>query len=242
MPSRWRRLFPSHTVPMVPSNPPPLRAPAGKRKTDDRPDDKQPLSHRSPEPHRPHGGIAADHTDGDPACRAGTRQGNRGGQQTTNRASLACRFVWTHAALACVPLAKAGPYEDGVAAHKKGQLGQAERLWLPLARNGDPAAQASLGRLYSKPLKRLRTDHAAAARGFRLAADQGFAPALYGLADGYGNGDGVPLSADQAPHGYGQSAPQGNLSAQQTDAAHRARARAGQGRVADAAGRAAGQP
>jgi TPR repeat protein len=42
----------------------------------------------------------------------------------------------------------AGPFEDGVAAYKRGDYASALRLWPPLAEQGDPDAQNLLGLMY----------------------------------------------------------------------------------------------
>lgn len=50
--------------------------------------------------------------------------------------------------LVTVSGAQAGPLEDGMQAHAKGDYATAQKLWRPLAEAGDPAAQRELGRLY----------------------------------------------------------------------------------------------
>ena len=44
--------------------------------------------------------------------------------------------------------AVAGPFEDGVAAHDKGDYAAALRLWRPIAEQGDASAQYNLGQMY----------------------------------------------------------------------------------------------
>ena len=46
--------------------------------------------------------------------------------------------------------ALAGPWEDGMAAHNRGDYVPAIRLFRPLAENGNPKAQGVLGRMYRK--------------------------------------------------------------------------------------------
>ena len=46
------------------------------------------------------------------------------------------------------PAAQAGPLEDGMAAHARGDFVAAQRLLEPLAQAGDPAAQRALGEMY----------------------------------------------------------------------------------------------
>jgi uncharacterized protein len=45
-------------------------------------------------------------------------------------------------------VASAGPYEDGLAAAKRGDHATALKLWRPLAEQGHPLAQFGLGALY----------------------------------------------------------------------------------------------
>jgi TPR repeat protein len=47
------------------------------------------------------------------------------------------------------PLA-AGPFEDAVAAHNKGDYATAFRLWRPFADQGNAHAQVNLGLMYAK--------------------------------------------------------------------------------------------
>ncbi len=46
-------------------------------------------------------------------------------------------------------VAVAGPFEDGVAAYKRGDYATALRLWRPLAEQGDADAQFNLGLMYA---------------------------------------------------------------------------------------------
>jgi TPR repeat protein len=46
--------------------------------------------------------------------------------------------------------AAAGPHEDGVAAHERGDYATALRLWRPLAEQGKANAQYNLGVMYDK--------------------------------------------------------------------------------------------
>lgn len=86
----------------------------------------------------------------------------------------------------------AGPFADGQAAYDKGNLEEARRLWMPLASSGDPKVQFQIGQNYEQK------DAAEAARWFRLAADQGLAPAQYSLANMYREGRGVPQNTAEA--------------------------------------------
>src|SRR5260370_32443649 len=44
----------------------------------------------------------------------------------------------------------AGPFEDGLAAHKRGDYATTLRFWRPLADQGDAQAQFNLGVIYAK--------------------------------------------------------------------------------------------
>jgi hypothetical protein len=59
--------------------------------------------------------------------------------------------------------AMAGPWEDGVAAYKRGDYAAAHDLWRPLAERGDPRAQNNLGVLYEKGLGIIADPETAAA-------------------------------------------------------------------------------
>ena len=66
----------------------------------------------------------------------------------------------------------AGPYEDGVAAYRKGDFSTALRLYRPLAESGHIDAQFSLGGLYSEG-KGVPQDQAEAMKWYRKSAVQG---------------------------------------------------------------------
>jgi TPR repeat protein len=51
-----------------------------------------------------------------------------------------------------VPVA-AGPFEDGLAAHARGDYAAAMRLWRPLADQGNANAQNNLGAMYARAAK-----------------------------------------------------------------------------------------
>jgi TPR repeat protein len=78
---------------------------------------------------------------------------------------------------------QAGQLEDGVQAYASWKMDEAMKLLRPLAEKGNPAAQYYVGELtgwYEKP-----NDLAAAFKWFRLAADQGYAPAEARVGDMY---------------------------------------------------------
>jgi TPR repeat protein len=87
--------------------------------------------------------------------------------------------------------ALAGPLEDGADAYARGDFATALRLFRPLADQGNSAAQALLGGMYSLGVGVPQSD-AEAIRWFRRAADQGNASAMSSLGSMYEYGHGVP--------------------------------------------------
>jgi len=85
----------------------------------------------------------------------------------------------------------AGPWEDVVAAHGRGDYATTLRLLRPLADQGLAKAQERLGVLYYGG-QGVPQDYAEAVKWFRLAAERGDANALYALGLMYHNGQGVP--------------------------------------------------
>ena len=79
--------------------------------------------------------------------------------------------------LVLVTHATAGPYEDGVAAYDQQQYATALKLWLPLAEQGNAAAQFNVAVLYEKGLG-TASDVVEAARWYLKAAEQGSDSAL----------------------------------------------------------------
>jgi TPR repeat protein len=59
--------------------------------------------------------------------------------------------------------AAAGPYEDGLAAAKRGDHATALILWRPLAQQGDAQAQSGLGTMYANGVG-VAQDYAEAAK------------------------------------------------------------------------------
>jgi len=85
----------------------------------------------------------------------------------------------------------AGPFEDGVAAYKRGDYATALRLWRPFAEQGIAQAQSNLGVMYHKG-EGIPQDYAKAVVWFRKAAEQGIAQAQSNLGVMYGKGEGAP--------------------------------------------------
>jgi TPR repeat protein len=82
--------------------------------------------------------------------------------------------------------AAAGPYEDALAAYRKGDYGTVLRLMRPLADRGEAHAQSVIGAMYAEG-----QDYAAALSWYRKAADQGYAYAQDEVGRMFANGMGV---------------------------------------------------
>ena len=116
-------------------------------------------------------------------------------------------------ALALFGSARAGPFEDGQAASKRGDYAEALLLWRPLAEQGEAKAQFSLGSMYDEG-KGVPQDFDQAATWFRKAADQGYAAAQNGLGRLSVLGRGAPKDFEQAAAWFRKAADQGYASAQ----------------------------
>ena len=75
------------------------------------------------------------------------------------------------------------------------------KVWLPLAEQGDPAAQTYVGEIYEQGLG-IQPDPAAAATWYRKAADKGYSRAALNLGTLYEQGRGVPRDPAQALNWY----------------------------------------
>src|SRR5512140_464493 len=109
----------------------------------------------------------------------------------------ACVFV----VLQGTPTARAGPFEDGVAAYDRGEFRTAFELWLPLAQGGNATVQFNLATLYEKG-SGVAQDSAEAARWYLEAAKQGDIDAQLKMAEIYEQGAGVPKDAVAARRWY----------------------------------------
>ena len=98
------------------------------------------------------------------------------------------------------------------AAYKHRDYAEAFQLFKPLAEDGNPAAEYSLGTMYHLG-QWIPKDDAQAVIWFRKAGDQGYAYAEYALGLMYGNGSGVPVDITEAQKWYGKAAEQGNAPA-----------------------------
>jgi Caspase domain/Sel1 repeat len=84
------------------------------------------------------------------------------------------------------------------------------RVWLPLAEDGDPAAQTNVGEIFEKGLGVL-PDYAAAAVWYRRGAERGSSRAAINLGQLYEQGQGVPKDPVQALGWYRKAAGLGDL-------------------------------
>jgi hypothetical protein len=79
------------------------------------------------------------------------------------------------------------------------------KVWLPLAQQGDPAAQTYVGEIFEKGLG-VVPDYGAAAEWYRRAAQQNYSRAAINLANLYEQGLGVPQDGKQALNWYRRAA------------------------------------
>ena len=104
-------------------------------------------------------------------------------------------------------------FEDGVAAHNRGDYATAIRLLLPLAEEGLAKAQVNLGLLYFNGQGVPQND-AEAVKWFRKAADQGDNFAQHNLGVIYDAGRGVSQDRVEAVKWYQKAADHGLADAQ----------------------------
>jgi hypothetical protein len=107
----------------------------------------------------------------------------------------------------------AGPLEDGLAAHGRGDYPMAMRLWRPLADQGNADAQNNLGVMYARG-QGVPQDYAAAASWYQKAADHGHPEAANNLGVMYANGRGVPQDYVTAQIWFYLAAERGNSDAE----------------------------
>jgi TPR repeat protein len=86
-------------------------------------------------------------------------------------------------------------------AYDRADYATALRVWLPLAQEGDPAAQVNVGEIYEKGLG-VAPDYATAAAWYRKAAERGFSRAQIDLGHLYEKGLGVERDTIQALDWY----------------------------------------
>ena len=99
-------------------------------------------------------------------------------------------------------------WDEGVAAHKRGDYVTALREFRVLAGQGNAIAQVAVGLMYHNG-QGVPQDYAEAVKWYRKAANQGYAPAQYNLGVMYGKGQGVPQDYAEAVRWYRRAADQG---------------------------------
>jgi TPR repeat protein len=121
--------------------------------------------------------------------------------------------------LGLTPAAAAGPYEDGVAAAKRGDFVTAVRLWRPLAHAGNVDAETWLCRTFLRAEFVDGATNAALAPGEGLAecqaaADHGDLEAQYAMGELTMAGVGLPKDPVRGADWFRQAADQGYALAQ----------------------------
>ena len=101
----------------------------------------------------------------------------------------------------------------GVEAYERGEYQKAFEAWLPLAREGDPAAQRNVGHMFRRGLG-VPKNFKKAAEWYRRAAEQGLSRAQANLANMYLRGQGVAKDVKLAARWFRRAAEQGHAIAQ----------------------------
>jgi len=110
-------------------------------------------------------------------------------------------------------VAWAGPFEDGFAAHQRGDYATELLIMRPLAAQGNAEAQATVGMIYEEGLG-VKQSFAEAFKWYRLAAAQENTAAQNNLGLMYESGAGVPQDYVEAVRWYRLAAAQGYGQAQ----------------------------
>ena len=103
-------------------------------------------------------------------------------------------------------------FQEGLAAHERGDYATALREWRPLAEQGVDVAQYNLGVMYSYG-RGVPQDYGEAVKWLRLAAEQGLDVAQLNLGAMYLEGQGVPQDYVQAHTWFNLAGAGGNLGA-----------------------------
>lgn len=106
----------------------------------------------------------------------------------------------------------AGALADGMEAYRSGDFEGAAKLWVPLARAGDPLAQFNMGILHDLG-QGVDRDAAAAAEWFRRAAEAGDPIAAYNLGMMLAAGRGVEADPAAAAAWFSFAAERGHTAA-----------------------------
>ena len=112
-----------------------------------------------------------------------------------------------------VTTANAAPFDDAVAAYKRGDYAQALKIYRPLAAKGNAGAQHNLGHMYNNGTG-VTQDYKEAIKWYRLAAAQGLASAQCNLGLMYKAGQGVTQDYKEAIKWFRLAAAQGFAPAQ----------------------------
>ena len=112
------------------------------------------------------------------------------------------RLLWTAAAAGMLLLSAAIPshaqsFRQGVSAFNRQDYVQASRVFIPLAEQGSPSAQAYLGFMFETG-RGVPQNYTEAAMWYRRAAEQGDSLAQYSLGLLYDRGQGVPRDIVEA--------------------------------------------
>jgi TPR repeat protein len=117
-------------------------------------------------------------------------------------------------ATAFAGLVMAEELEDAAfAAAQRGDYATAVKIWLPLAGQGNPAAQSNLAKMYLTG-RGVTQNYAEALRWFRKVADQGDSEAQYNVGVIYYQGQGIKKNEVEGIIWLRKSADQGNADAQ----------------------------
>ena len=106
--------------------------------------------------------------------------------------------------------ALADPLDDATAAYRQGDYATTLEILLPLADEGNRAAQHNLGAFFADGQR----DYAEAEHWFRMAADRGLAESQFNMGVLYQNGRGVPRDYHQSAIWYRNAAEHGHARAQ----------------------------
>jgi TPR repeat protein len=93
--------------------------------------------------------------------------------------------------------AEAATFRQGVSAYNRQDYVQASRIFIPLAEQGQPAAQTYLGYMFETG-RGVPQNYTEAAMWYRRAAEQGDSQAQYSLGLLYDRGQGVPRDIVEA--------------------------------------------
>ena len=128
---------------------------------------------------------------------------------------LLCRALVIFTLLVCLNPAGAQSqgYTDAFNAYQNQKFGEAESIWLGLARDKDVNAQYALGVMHLRGEAR-KSSPALAFSWFEKAADQGHATAMFNLGVAYWEGSGVNMDRRRALELWEESANKGDSGAQ----------------------------